>query len=75
LRLNRYKDLSMTSRLFKINGEFVPEIANSIFRMVNIEYYMIGENILNTDDCTNDIFLILDGEVELILDFEVRETL
>ena len=65
IRLNRYYRIVKKSSLFRENGKFSEAVARSIFRMINIEYYMKGDFLITGEDTTSDLYLILDGQVNI----------
>ena len=62
-----YKDTISNSQIFKDSEGLVnPQLARTLFRLLELQYYLIGDTIVKIGDKKFDLFIIIQGEAELI---------
>lgn len=67
IQLFRHSLVLHSSELFQDNsGAIRLELARSVFKMMETQYFLTGDTIIHGGDKKYDFFLLLDGEVEVI---------
>ena len=67
VQMHRYAFAIHNSSLFKDSSGFVyTQLARSIFKMLNMRYYLIGDTIIHAGDNNYDFYILLDGEVQVV---------
>jgi voltage-gated potassium channel len=62
-----FKDTISRSLIFKdADGAVNPKITRTLFRLMELQYYLIGDTIVKIGDKKFDLFIIIQGEAELI---------
>lgn len=64
--LHQHRLALKKSESFQGNSEKSISLLHSIFRIMQIQYNLIGDIILRMDDSSSDMYIILDGEVKII---------
>lgn len=66
IQLARYSHILHKSLIVKNSaGEVDIAVARSLMTVMKIKYFMIGEHVVQANDKCNDMFLLLDGEVQV----------
>jgi CRP-like cAMP-binding protein len=66
IQLFRYKHTLSDSSVFKdAAGNVNLPLARSILRLIHVRCYMVGEAIIQSGDKTNEIYILLDGELKV----------
>ena len=67
LQIHRYSKAMMASQVFKDSlGNVDYNIALSIFRIITIQHYLVGDAIIKVGDKSQDMYVILEGEVDVL---------
>lgn len=67
IQLYRYGVAVNNSILFKKpDGRVHEQLARTMFRLIKIRFYLIGDPIMHAGEKNSDIYILLDGEVDLI---------
>lgn len=67
VQMFRYSSAMDSSVIFKDqDGTINYQIARTLFRLMELQYYLTGDIIIKLGDTTLDMFIILKGEVEVI---------
>ena len=67
LQIFIYSKSIMKSQIFKTsNGELDMPLARSIFSMMKLEHYSIGESLIKVGDKSQNMFILLDGKVDVL---------
>jgi len=77
IRLARYANIIQKSDLFMDSrDEVIPELTRSLFRIMEIRYCLVGDDIITSSNTNTNIYLILDGKADLLDEKEnILETL
>ena len=75
VQIFRYSKAIMASQVFKdANSAVDYKIVLSIFRIITIQSYLVGDAIIKVGDKSQDMFIILEGEVD-VLNIQGRKVL
>ena len=67
IQMYRYNSAIVQSQIFKDpEGNINQQLTRTLFRLMEIQYYLIGDCIIKLGDKNYDIYIILEGEVEVI---------
>jgi hypothetical protein len=67
IRLTQYAHVIQKSPLFcDEEGNVDTQLTRSIFRVMNIVYYMSGDTIISAGDRSKEVYIVLHGEVRVI---------
>lgn len=77
VRLARYSYILNTSTLFKQSDseQIDAQLARSILRVMDIEYYTTGDSIVHQNEHNTQFYILLDGDAKIMKDDQQVGTL
>lgn len=67
IQISRFSIAIGRSQVFKNSQDDIDyKITLSIFRIITIQYYLVGDSIIQVGDKSNEMYIILEGEVDVL---------
>ena len=67
IQIYRFNSAVENSQIFKdMDGNINCQLAKTLFRLMEVEFYLIGDSVIKLGEKSFDIFIILEGEVDVI---------